>query len=429
MKNVLLFLLMLAILASCNKQASYDGQSDDWNGYDKFLKEGEKSQRLMAGKTIHIGWVTYSLTVHEGVNCFMVRYNTVDPLNSGWTISETHMYAGSRDTIPLNKPGNPKVGNFPFASYHNPRVSEVIHYVPVNSQPPYTGIGFIVSAHCVAYSASNQQETAWAEGVAFTDKGWGFFDNYTYTPDNTAHTILYGISYSNTNLILYHIDATNGSVEQILNENVGQSNGSYDAAAYDAESGAFIFVKSNNNEPDQLWVNNMHDDDASFYAGILEHEATNATYHDGVYYYIYFDATTNTNKLQSVTFNSDMTIDDEIYLSTIPSSVSVSDIAMRPGGAYLDIAGSYNGNDAFLVSYIMATGEYYALTLTQQIGGYQIAYGDNGLLYGIYTVTSGNGTEISTFNIDTSTGSSTLIDDDIIIVDPFFTDVSSGPAL
>jgi hypothetical protein len=102
---------------------------------------------------------------------------------------------------------------------------------------------------------------------------------------------------------------------------------------------------------------------------------------------------------------------------------------MRPGGAYLDIAGSYNGNDAFLVSYIMATGEYYALTLTQQIGGYQIAYGNDGLLYGIYTVSSDSGTEVTTYFIDTSTGSSTIIDDDIIIVDPFLTDISSGPGL
>ncbi len=165
------------VMAACTKQASDDQPVDKlngWGGYMKQLKYANEPNQLLAGRYINVGTVTYEI---DEVNAlFKVTYNTTA---SGWTISEAHMYAGAKEAMPINnkknpnagakeampinnkKNPNPKVGNFPAHGYYNPQVSVAILTIPL-SQLPDPETGFVVAAHAVVRSASNQEETAWA---------------------------------------------------------------------------------------------------------------------------------------------------------------------------------------------------------------------------------------------------------------------------
>ena len=339
MKNVFLLFFVILLAASCTKQSAIEEPADQWNGYFKYLKAGEMVKTLWAGKNINVGTVTYG--IDDNANF----YATYDCSSSGWTISETHMYAGDKKDMPLNKPGSPKIGLFPNSGFHNPRVSTFTYYVPLTSLPPCEAPGFVVAAHCVVHSPSNQEETAWAEGdYKFTDKGWGWYDVYYYNQPPNEFVIIYGTAYRNDSLLLYHIDLTNGTSELIMQEYVGNNGGSYDGAAYDLESGMFFFTNYNTKE---LWANQLKDEDPSFKSGDLIGTAKSGTYFSGAYYYVNDDV----NTINRVTFTTDYLILSEATLSTIPNAVTVYDIAMSPVGDYLYILGEVDNGGMELIAW------------------------------------------------------------------------------
>ena len=90
MKNIIAFFIMILVMASCEKRSPVEEPTDKWNGYAKYLKTGEMVHTLWAGKHINVGTATYG--IDENAN-FYVTYNTTA---SGWTMSETHMYAGDK---------------------------------------------------------------------------------------------------------------------------------------------------------------------------------------------------------------------------------------------------------------------------------------------------------------------------------------------
>jgi hypothetical protein len=214
------------------------------------------------------------------------------------------------------------------------------------------------------------------------------------------------------------MDVTNGITELTFSEYVGETAGTYDAAAYDSESGMLFFAKTNT---DELWVNLLVDEDSSYVAGALNGKATNATYSNDTYYYV--DA--NTNTIHGVTFTQSWAIASEVILDTIPSTITVNDIAMNPAGDVLYILGQLNGGGKELITWDLATENFYSMSIAVTSGA-QIAFGSDGVLYAIAPIVEG-GSHSQTYSVDTSTGTLTLIEDDVIIIVDPFSDITTGP--
>jgi len=134
---------------------------------------------LVAGQTMDAGTVTVS----NDANYIYVTYTTTN----GWVLTQTHLYVGDCALIPVNNPGNPMPGQFPYTSAHN-NVTTYTYQVPI-SRIPLEGCGCI-AAHAVVkkYNASNQlidTQTGWGNGVRInlTGGNWGMkFDYCSCTP-------------------------------------------------------------------------------------------------------------------------------------------------------------------------------------------------------------------------------------------------------
>jgi hypothetical protein len=416
MKNLFLLFIVMLLAVSCTQRDSMDQPvADKWNGYQNYLKTGEQYHILYAGRTINVGTCTYGIDANANF------YVTYDCSASGWTISETHMFAGDKKNMPLNKPGSPNIGLFPNSGTHNPRVSTFTYRVPLASLPPCAAPGFVVAAHCIVRSPSGQVETAWAgDQYKFTDKDWGWYDIYYYNQPPNKFTILYGTAYVNDTLKLYHMDVTNGKTDLILKEYLGTNGGRTDAAAYDEATGMFFFANYSTNV---LYANQLQNVDPSFVSGTLEGRAASATFYNNAYYYIDDDL----NTINKVTFTSSWTVASEVVLDTIPSSVIVNDIAMNPTGTYLYMMGEVSGGSRELISWDVNNEVFYSMSIAINSGA-QIAYGSDGMLYAIAPIVEG-GDHSQTFTLDPASGTLTEIEDDIIIIDDPFSDISTGPIL
>lgn len=416
MKNFFLMMIAFLLVTSCSQQNMKDEPvADKWNGYQKYLKTGEQYHTLFAGKTINVGTCTY------GIDDEANFYVTYDCSASGWTMSETHMFAGDKKNLPLNKPGSPKIGQFPNSTMHSPRVSTYTYKVPLASLPPCAEPGFVVASHCVVRSPSGQVESAWAEGdYKFTDKDWGWYDIYFYNQPPNEFTILYATAYVNDTLKLYHLDVTNGTTSLILKEYTGANSGRSDAAAYDVSSGMFFYSNYNTNV---LFANQLKDVDPSFVSGTLIGRAASATFYNDQYYYV--DELENT--INKVTFNSNWTIASEEILDAIPLNVTVNDITMNPEGTALYMIGEVDGGTRQLISWNTQTETFYAIDLTITSGA-QLSYGSDGVLYVVAPV-SEEATHSLFYTLDPTSGSMTEINDDIIIIEDPFSDISAGPIM
>jgi hypothetical protein len=413
MKKIQLLTLVSLMMLSCVKQDSNEDHSGEWNGYEKYLKTGEIIHTLWAGRHINVGTVTYGLD--ENANFYV----TYDCSASGWMISETHMFAGDKKDMPLNKPGAPKIGLFPNSGNHHPRVSAFTYRVPLVFLPPCASPGFVVASHCVVHSPAGASETAWAEGdYTFSDKGWGWYDDYFYNTLENAAIILYGTVLSLDSLKLYHIDITNNCAELILTEYVGNSSGKYDGAAYDHESGYFFFVNYNTRE---LWANQLTGEAPSFSAGTLNGTAASGTFYDGAFYYV--DECLNT--INKVTFTSNWTISNEVVLDTLPGQFTVNDIAMSPDGSILYLIGQYGGGGMELISWNVSSLTFYSNSIAVNEGA-QIAFGSDEQLYAISPLFS-MGDSSQVYIIETNPDSLTIIADAIIDIDDPLIDISRGP--
>jgi hypothetical protein len=337
-------------------------------------------------------------------------------------MSETHMFAGDKKDMPLNKPGNPKIGQFPYSNCHSPRKSTFTIRVPLTTLPPAAEPGFVVATHCVVRSPSGRTETAWGEGdFVFNDKGWGWYDVYFFNQPENPHTILYGTSYAQDSLNLYHLNMTTGNVTLILKEYVGNETGSFDGAAFDVDNSMFFFV---NYETRELFWNNLSDENPSQSAGTLNGTAASGTYYNGVYYYVNADF----NTINMVTFDSDWLIASETVLDTVPMTVTVNDIAMSPAGDYLYLLGEVDSGNPELIKYAIGADIYYTIALNINNGA-QIAYGSDGLLYAIAPVIEGGSSSVA-YSVNPNTGVLTEIDEGhIIIVPDAFSDLSMGPIM
>lgn len=418
MKKSILLASAFLLMASCTREYLAEETNDKWNGYEKYLKMGEQTHILWAGKHLNVGTATYG--IDDNAN-FYVKY---DCSSTDWSIRETHLFAGDKRYMPLNRCSQPRIYRFPCSSVHRPGVKTYTYRIPLTSLPPAEEPGFAVAAECLVYhntKCNGHEKSAWAEGdFRFTDKGTGWYDVFYFNQVENEYTILYGITYAFDSLKLYHIDITHDCVELTYSEYVGNTPGTYDAAAYDVDSAMLFFVKVNDNE---LWVNCLEDEDSSCVAGTLQGEVLSATFSDGVYYYV--DALTNT--IHGVSFSESWNIASDLVLDTVPASVTVEDIAIGPEGEKLYILGQYNGSTTQLLSWEIASGNFYSSSYTVPSGS-QIAFGSDGLLYGIQPGGDGNDSAM-VWAIDIESGILTVISDEIIFIDDPFSDITRGPTM
>ncbi|MEE4257576.1 MAG: hypothetical protein V2I47_11110, partial [Bacteroidales bacterium] len=276
-KHLRFIVIVAAILAmvGCQKQEADNDVADIWNGYESY-KYSTMTVDLLAGQHINVGTVTYVITDDA---YFEATYT----ITGGWTMSESHLYAGEYSSMPVNKPGKPKIGNFPFSEVHDPAVTSYTYSIPVVDLPPGTG-GFVCAAHCVVNNPNGGNETGWAAGNrTFSDKGWSMYSDNFYQ-DATDIVILYAIVRDDDgNLILLHINTDSHEGEIILSEPIATT-GTVDAIAYDPLTGDLFFVIG-----DTLYVINMNSDAPAEIIGTIDGMATGGTFINGNYYYLDVD--------------------------------------------------------------------------------------------------------------------------------------------
>lgn len=374
MKKLFLFFVVVTIIAACSKHEVLDkNPSDTWNGDQNLKDYFSLTVNLWAGQNILVGSVEFVKTDDE-------YFEAIYTLTGGWTMSESHLYAGDQDPafMPVNKPGAPKIGKFPYKETHDPAVTTYTYSIPTAdlSKHPMES-GFAIAAHCVVNNPNASEETAWAEGnVPFSDKsGWSTYINDFYAASEEM-IILYGIQETTEgNLILVHINVTAGVSDVIYTENISVS-GTVDAAAYDQLTGNFFFVIGNT-----LYVNNLNNDAGSEIVGILSGIAHGGTFYNGYYYYLDADINSvNYNEIIEVSLiyddNGWSLIENPNYSLAMPATydLTITDLAVHNGTMYLMGVNSQGiiymlAYDGTAWSNLLATDLTYAAQITTGIDG------------------------------------------------------------
>lgn len=129
---------------------------------------------LVAGRTIPAG----VLSVTNDAEFAYVTYTA----DSGWSITQTHLYVGEWALIPVSGGGNARPGQFPYAGSHE-FVSEVTYQVPMSVFT--NNFCLSVAAHAVVVRRDEnnnivQRESAWGNGTRINPNGgaWGMAFNY-----------------------------------------------------------------------------------------------------------------------------------------------------------------------------------------------------------------------------------------------------------
>jgi hypothetical protein len=414
MKKLLLIFSAILIIYGCQREKLDEQAVDKFNGYESFYKTGEMEKTLWAGQNINVGTATYGI---DDDGNFYVTYQTT----GDWVLLETHLYAGTWEALPKNKPGNPKIGRFPYSADHGSGVSTYTYTIPLTSLPPCQEPGFIVAAHAAVKNISNGQgETAWgAWDREFCDRRWGGYSNYYYNEPPYLHTLLYGSEYNNTTLNIYLINATDGESDLILSEDIGTyPSDTYDGIAWDPVSNYLFFTTYSEGVVSELMINTMEENAVSISAGTLNGIAQSASFYDGQFYYI--DEVDNT--INAVTFDSDWMKNGETVVSTIPNEITVHDLAFSPDGSTIYLVGVYQTNTQ-LISLDVNTDTYSVINISLANDA-QIAYGSDDQLYAVSA--SGTGSIVS--SLDPTTGTVIEIgDEDIGGGGVIISDLGRGP--
>ena len=183
MKKILMPILLLAagvFMYSCKKndavksigETAAQGVPGSIGARDSIGKDGEcleTTVNLIAGQSINAGYVS---VINDGANIY-VTYST----SNGYTLKETHLYVGDCALIPVNKPGNPTPGQFPYNATHN-NVTTYTVTVPISAIP--AGTCGCIAAHAVVQKlgATGQvveSQTGWGQGTLINLSGgnWG----------------------------------------------------------------------------------------------------------------------------------------------------------------------------------------------------------------------------------------------------------------
>ncbi|TGC10634.1 hypothetical protein [Methanolobus halotolerans] len=126
---------------------------------------------LYAGQDIEVG----TLTVSNDCDHLNVTYRT----GGNWSILESHLaVAGSFESIPITKSGNPIPGHFAHKNESLPNGTQILEYtLPLSSEEGT----LYIAAHAAVHNGScrnTSNESAWAEGTSFPGKNWATYFTY-----------------------------------------------------------------------------------------------------------------------------------------------------------------------------------------------------------------------------------------------------------
>lgn len=126
---------------------------------------------LLAGQTIDAG----DVIVYNTKDSVYVTYE----VTGTWYLEETHLYVGTHAGVPKSGNGAPIPGQFPKQGTHAVGTKSVTYAYLKSSLPAC----FTVAAHASVKrpngQGGTQQETGWAAGPRFTQKGnWATYTSY-----------------------------------------------------------------------------------------------------------------------------------------------------------------------------------------------------------------------------------------------------------
>lgn len=127
---------------------------------------------FLAGQFIDVGDVTIS----NDEDYLYVHVQT----SGDWVLGHTHLYVGAAADIPSTPNGNPKIGNFPYNTAHDPAVTSYMYTLDLADLDPCFIVAFHAEAHLLdADGEIIQSETAWSDGDEITDGGsWATRTDY-----------------------------------------------------------------------------------------------------------------------------------------------------------------------------------------------------------------------------------------------------------
>lgn len=403
-KISLIGMLMLFLVGACELLPEVE-KSD--SSPLKSENSGILTVDLMAGQNIDVGEVQ---VWNDDQNLY-VKY-IVDA--EGWCLTETHLHvAMSMEEIP-QKNGNPIPGQFEYKGEHECEL-EVTYTIDLSEKVWECGDELYIAAHAVV-----QDETTCADAVVLLATE----NNHPADGATEMEARIYSITVLGNTTMLSNIPAPiRGDFTSKITDN-------FNGNAYDSENNRFYFTEFGiyggpyNEGPSPLYFNDLEGN--QILAGQLTGGTAGATIYNGKYYYI----GTRTDDFYEVTFHEDGTVDTETKLADIflnsntPSKVlAFGDIDIRNEEGVDVVYGSATELPGGVVFFRMELNDVSTYTVIKSgdlygAGGTQIAFGSDGVLYG---VNARNPFEL--FSIDPSNGNTTFIDDMPVP----FSDLASGP--
>lgn len=138
---------------------------------------------LIAGQHIDAG----NITVTNDADYIYVTYTTAN----GYTLTETHLYVGNCEAIPVTGAGNPSPGRFPYKNGHD-NTTSYTYKVPVSAIP--VGTCGCIAAHAAvekldSYGNVVDAQTAWGSGSLINAKGsWAMKFEYCSCENTEPNT-------------------------------------------------------------------------------------------------------------------------------------------------------------------------------------------------------------------------------------------------
>jgi len=156
-KLLSIFLVVLVNIIGTSCTDSKVTTDNIWKGYDQLLSN-KVTTKLYAGKTEEIGKVTYGIEQVGNSGYITANYE----LEKGWLMSESQLYVGKSENMPVLNPESSKMDSLSFIEKLAPKVSSYVQYVPIYKLPE-SKPGFCIVAKAIVNNIDGQQKIAFAD--------------------------------------------------------------------------------------------------------------------------------------------------------------------------------------------------------------------------------------------------------------------------
>jgi len=344
------------------------------------VPDGDLEVPLYAGQDKQVGTVK----VTNNTDSIHVTY----ALDDGWVLTEVHLSVEAEiGDIPTNKKGNPIPGHFEYKDYFDfaEKITETSFDVPIEGSIVY------IAAHAVVTDAPKMYENGRMFGTKaiYAEKG------------------------------LYEIDVVTGEVELLkeitgTTEDVDNGTGYTNGLAYDPGSNKLYFTAPTSVRATEspLWAYDI-DEETFEDLCVLEGSVVSGSFYEGAYYYI-AEVENELRKIENPEENCNYVVVADGFGT--PSAFTFGDIAIESSGM---LYGSTRVAPQMFFSMDLTAAdvaESYTEYGTADALDLQLAYGSDGILYGVNHA-SGKFTPV-----DVETGDKGIV----IFTEKGFADLASG---